>query len=113
MTIRPPRLCSCGKVVPHGIRCECQIVSARARNARHDARRPSARARGYDAAWERAAKSYLARPGNARCECGAPATVVRHVVSIRKRPELRMVEANWRPGCQRCNALDAVRERRT
>ena len=112
MTIRPPRLCSCGAVVPHGIRCECQIKQDRARKARHDQRRPHARARGYDAAWERAAKAFLARLGNERCACGAPAVLVRHIKSIRTRPDLRMVESNWRPGCQRCNAQDVARERR-
>lgn len=109
--IRPPRLCTCGKIVPHGIRCECQITATRARNRRHDARRPSARHRGYDAAWQAAASAFLARPGNEYCRCGAKATVVMHQKSIRTRPDLRMVESNWRPGCQRCNALDAVRER--
>lgn len=51
-------------------------------------------------------------PGNDRCECGAPATLVRHVVSIRRHPELRMVRSNWRPGCRRCNARDYIREQR-
>lgn len=111
MSIRPPRLCSCGNVVAHGTRCQCQANQDCARKARHDQRRPSARQRGYDAAWERASKAYLARPGNDRCDCGAPAVLVRHIKSIRIRPDLRTVESNWRPGCQRCNALDAAQER--
>lgn len=104
MPMRPPRVCACGKRVASGVRCACQ----RAR----EQERPSARQRGYDTAWQKAAAAFLALPGNHRCSCGRPATLVRHVVSIRKRPELRMQRANWRPGCARCNAVDAARDRR-
>lgn len=85
----------------------------RERKARHDRTRPNSSQRGYDREWEREARSFLSLPENRRCACGAPATVVMHTISIRRRPDLRMVRSNWRPGCQRCNALDAVRERRT
>lgn len=74
--------------------------------------RPSARQRGYDAAWEKAARAFLAHPANRLCECGAPAVLVRHRISIAKRPDLRMSPANWLPGCQRCNRMDRERERR-
>lgn len=83
------------------------------RKARFDKKRPSASQRGYDKEWEREARAFLALPGNDLCDCGAPATLVRHVKSIRTRPDLRMVRSNWRPGCQRCNARDAAEERRT
>lgn len=111
MTRRPPRLCSCGKIVAHGVRCECQMTADRERNRRHDRRRESASQRGYDRAWESAAREFLSQPANSHCECGAPATLVRHVASIRRYPEMRMVRANWRPGCRRCNARDYIRER--
>lgn len=111
MSRRPPRLCSCGSVVPRGDRCQCQRVQDRERNARHDRHRPNASARGYSRDWESAARTFLRQPGNERCECGAPATLVRHRISIRQHPELRMSPANWRPGCRRCNALDYIRER--
>ena len=85
----------------------------RQRKARFDRKRPNSSQRGYDHEWEVAAKAYLAEPGNSRCaKCGAPATVVMHIASIRKRPELRLVRSNWRPGCQRCNAIEAATERR-
>jgi hypothetical protein len=114
MPFAPPHICACGNIVPAGQRCQCQLKRDAARKARHDHRRPSARQRGYDHTWERAAKAFLAEPGNARCSCcGAPATCVAHIVSIRKRPDLRMVPANWRPSCARCNALDAVADRVT
>jgi 5-methylcytosine-specific restriction protein A len=108
---RPPRLCTCGRIVAYGVRCACQQEAHRERSARHDRRRPNARQRGYTAEWEAAAKAFLQLPGNERCECGAPAVLVRHVISIRRAPHLRMVRSNWRPGCRRCNALDTIRER--
>lgn len=117
MNRRPPRLCSCGNRVPHGVRCRCQREQDRQRNARHDRKRPNASARGYSRDWEAAARVFLRQPGNERCTgtennpCGAPATLVRHRISIREHPELRMNPANWRPGCRRCNALDYIRER--
>jgi 5-methylcytosine-specific restriction endonuclease McrA len=108
---RPPRLCACGRIVAYGIRCACQREQDHARKARHDQRRPNARQRGYDRQWEEAAKAFLQLPGHDRCECGRPATLVRHIKSIRRYPHLRMVRSNWRPGCARCNAKDAARER--
>lgn len=74
--------------------------------------RSSARQRGYDSAWEKAARAFLAHPANRLCECGAPAVLVRHRISIAKRPDLRMSPANWMPGCVRCNAEDWQREKR-
>lgn len=71
--------------------------------------RPSARQRGYDHEWEVAARQFLRV--NPVCTCGAPAVLVRHKVSIRQRPDLRMDRTNWLPGCRRCNALDMSRER--
>jgi 5-methylcytosine-specific restriction protein A len=111
---RPPHLCACGmRTIPHGEQCPCQIKAARERNARHDRQRPNASRRGYDRAWQEAASAFLKLPGNDRCACGAPATLVRHVYSIRRYPDLRMHVPNWRPGCRRCNAQDYLRERRT
>ena len=74
--------------------------------------RPSARSRGYDSAWQKAARAFLAHPANAYCECGNRATLVRHKISIAKRPDLRMSPSNWMPGCVRCNRLDVEREKR-
>lgn len=113
MAIKAPRICGCGRIVPGGQRCQCEERRAAERKARFDKKRPNASARGYDRKWEREAKAFLTLPGNDLCRCGAPATVVMHVISIRARPDLRMDRTNWRPGCQRCNALDAVKERQT
>lgn len=109
---KPPRLCTaCGKVHHVDIRCDKQREQDRLRKARHDTMRASATERGYDAEWRRLSKLFLARPENAYCTCGKPATLVRHRISIRKRPDLRLDRRNWLPGCARCNARDLARER--
>lgn len=115
MPTSAPRVCGlCGSVHPRGERCPVSEARARELKARFDLKRPNASRRGYDREWEAAAKAFLAEPGNQRCaRCGAPATVVMHRTSIRKRPDLRMDRTNWRPGCQRCNAKEAAEERRT
>jgi len=86
-------------------------AAERERKARFDQRRPNSRARGYDHEWESQAKAFLAEPGNDTCQCGAPAVVVAHRISIRRAPHLRMDRSNWRPSCVRCNSIDAARER--
>ncbi len=111
MPYRAPHSCACGRIVAAGQRCPCQRQRDRERNARFDRSRPNASQRGYDRQWEEAAKAFLAKPANQFCRCGSAATVVAHIVSIRVRPDLRMVRTNWRPGCRRCNALDAIAER--
>lgn len=108
MPTRAPKICRCGRKVAYGTQCVC----AAQRKAMHDRRRPSPSRRGYDQGWRDAAKSFLGEPGHDRCDCGATATLVRHVISIRRRPDLRLVKSNWRPGCVRCNAIDAARDRK-
>ena len=111
MPSRPPRIAPCcGQRVPSGKRCACQQQRDRARKAEADSKRPGARQRGYDRAYQIAAAEFLSR--HPRCTCGAPAVVVRHKVSIAKRPDLRMDQRNWLPGCRSCNAKDYHRERR-
>lgn len=112
MPMRTPHICGCGHRVVSGARCPCQVRRDAERKARHDQRRPNATQRGYDRTWEREAKAFLARPENRRCaKCGNPSTVVMHIKSIRTRPDLRMDKTNWRPGCHRCNAIEAAQER--
>lgn len=114
MPTRAPSICGyCGKAHAKGESCAVRSRMAKERKARFDLKRLPARKRGYDKEWEREAKTFLALPGNDLCSCGAPAVLVRHAKSIRIRPDLRMARSNWRPGCQRCNALDAADERRT
>jgi len=101
MAVRPARICSCGKRVASGVRCTCQQARER--------ERPSARQRGYDTEFQHAAAEYL--KAHPTCTCGKPAVLVRHKVSIRLRPDLRMDQSNWLPGCRSCNAKDIHRER--
>lgn len=114
MAHRAPYVCSrCGKAHPSGERCHRARADDRERKARFDQKRPNASKRGYDKAWETEAKAFLSLPENELCaRCGAKASVVMHIKSIRTRPDLRMVRSNWRAGCQRCNAIEAAHERR-
>lgn len=114
MATRAPRVCGhCNGVHASGERCGKVASLDRERKARFDRKRPNSSQRGYDREWEREAKAFLSLPENASCaQCGDPATVVMHKISIRRAPHLRMEKANWRPGCQRCNAKEAAVERR-
>jgi 5-methylcytosine-specific restriction protein A len=108
---RPPRLCSCGRKVAHGVRCECQITATRERNARHDARRPSARARGYNHEWRKARLAYLA--AHPYClMCASPATVVDHVIPHRGDNALFWNRLNWQPLCAPCHNRIKQRQER-
>lgn len=104
-----PRFCpTCEKTIPHGVRCECQITSTRARNQRHDTLRGSAASRGYDAEWRSASKSYLLQyPFCAECARNGVrtmATLVDHIVSIRRAPHRRMNRSNWQSLCTHCHS---------
>jgi 5-methylcytosine-specific restriction protein A len=99
---RPPHICTCGKTIPHGTRCECQITATRERKARHDARRPSARERGYTKEWEHARAEFLAC--HPSCSfCNAPATVVDHKTPHRGNQRLFWDRANWQTLCLPCH----------
>ncbi|TPW26386.1 HNH endonuclease signature motif containing protein [Pararhizobium mangrovi] len=109
MAARFPFLCTCGNVVPAGERCACQIARARARKARHDARRPNARARGYNRRWEAARRDYLdAFPFCRRC--GNPATIVDHITPHRGDDRLFWDRSNWQPLCAPCHNRHKQRE---
>lgn len=99
MTSRPPRLCSCGKIVPAGRRCACQIVNDRARKARFDKTRPTARQRGYTREWERESQAFLSLPENrfCACGCGRVANMVDHVMPHRGNMRLFWERSNWQP----------------
>lgn len=104
MSSRPPRLCSCGKIVAAGVRCACQIVNDRARKARFDKTRPSARQRGYTREWQAARADYLQRHPYCRHDgCGRPATIVHHVTAHRGNQRLFWDRSNWMPVCEPCH----------
>ncbi|TPM61098.1 HNH endonuclease [Mesorhizobium sp. B2-2-4] len=105
---RPPHLCNCGRVVAYGVRCECQRTATRERNARHDARRPSARERGYDAKWDRERAAYLYLHNTCR-KCGREATTVDHIIPHRGDRSLFWNRSNWQPLCTSCH--NSVKQR--
>ncbi|SMH60489.1 HNH endonuclease signature motif containing protein [Azospirillum agricola] len=94
-----PKLCP---LLKHGIyegqRCPKCAAESRARADQH---RPSAAARGYDGAWRRVRKDFLAaHPACCAAGCSQPATEVDHVQSIADRPELRLSWSNLRGFCK-------------
>lgn len=98
MPRRAPRICGCGRPIPPGERCACE----RRRKAEADARRPSARARGYDSQWDKARVAFLARhPVCVRC--AAPATVVDHIIPHKGDKALFWKRDNWQPLCKPCH----------
>jgi len=110
MTVRAPRICSCGHKIAAGIACPCQARRERERQRRVDARRPSARERGYDNKWERVSKAFLALPENrfCACGCGKPADMVDHKVAHKADKRLFWNRSNWQPMNRRCNSRKAV-----
>lgn len=76
MAVAAPRRCSCGKIVPYGMKCECQIARDRARKAASDRNRPSARDRGYSSKWDRARAGFLAKHPYAAAERRPPSLTI-------------------------------------
>ncbi len=76
-----------------------------AKPSRYAGQRPSANARGYGAAWQRARRAYLSEhPLCVACvRLGrvTPATVVDHVTPHRGDEKLMWDEANWQAMCKR------------
>ncbi|MFG1332532.1 hypothetical protein V5F41_14960 [Xanthobacter autotrophicus] len=102
MAFAAPRRCSCGKIVPYGTKCECQIVRDRTRKAKADQNRPNARQRGYSTKWDKARAGFLAK--HPMCSCGAKAVVVDHIRPHRGDTNLFWDRKNWQPLCVRCHS---------
>lgn len=99
---RPPFLCQCGKTVPHGTRCACKVAAIRERGARHDATRPTASQRGYNGAWRKARKEWLAH--HPACTmCNAQATTVDHIIPHKGDDRLFWDKTNWQSLCTPCH----------
>ena len=80
-----------------------------ARQAAVDALRPSSWERGYDRDWQRLRIAHLAI--NPLCaQCGAMATDVDHVNTIRSHPELRLAPSNLQSLCKPCHSRKTVAE---
>jgi len=103
MPSRAPRICGCGKTVSPGQTCSCQERATRERKARHDAKRPSARQRGYTAEWQREAASFLSVYSSCRL-CGRAATLVDHKIPHKGDKRLFWDRSNWQPLCTPCHS---------
>lgn len=113
MPSRPPHICGCGRRVESGARCACKVQSDRERKARHDARRPSSRERGYTREWEKARAAYLANNPTCRAPgCGASATLVDHIMPHKGNQALFWNRANWQPLCTPCHSRRKQAEER-
>lgn len=107
-----PRPCTypgCSILVCNGGRCERHAKQVR---REVDARRGSARERGYTSAWEKAREAFL----RAHSLCAAcapqvtPATVVDHIKPARGDRALFWDRSNWQPLCKRCHDAKTARE---
>ncbi|WP_350052955.1 HNH endonuclease signature motif containing protein [Pelagibacterium sp.] len=101
MPSKPSRLCTCGRTIGPGTRCACQQIKDKAARARHDRTRPNSATRGYDGAWRRVRAEHLAE--HPICEhpgCKQPSEEAHHVISVRKRPDLRLDKRNLMALCK-------------
>lgn len=97
-----PTLRACGCVLPPGQSCRHALQYDRERKARFDAKRPTARARGYTSKYQEARDGFLkANPNCARC--GAPSSVLHHVVPHRGDKKLFWDRKNWAAVCAPCH----------
>jgi 5-methylcytosine-specific restriction enzyme A len=116
---RVPHLCTCGcgKFIPYGEKCERQKAAATARKARHDARRPTARERGYNHEWRKARLEYLADHPHCRmcAEAGRvrTATVVDHIIPHKGNDRLFWFRGNWQPLCEPCHNSTKQKQERS
>jgi len=105
MPRRAPHPCSfpgCPVLVRAG-RSKCAAHEV-VRRRESDARRGSAASRGYDRRWRKVSKLWLdEEPARAWCGCGAPATLVDHIVPHRGDVELFWDESNWQGMCESCH----------
>lgn len=105
MPFRAPRLCGCGRTIFDGARCACEVKRDFRRKAAHDANRPTARQRGYDARWDRERAAFLkANPKCRNLRCDEPAKVVDHIIPHKGDMRLFWDRSNWQSLCVRCHS---------
>ena len=99
MPYAAPRHCPNHRKLFSGARCpDC----AKESKARAEERRPNAGERGYGGDWRKARADFL--EAHPTCShCGAPATVVDHVVAHKGDKALFWARSNWQPMCQPCH----------
>ena len=93
-----PSIRACGCVLRQGETC----IHRQAAKAEADRRRPTARKRGYDSAWDKARAAFLEHhPFCVRC--GEPGTVVDHIKPHRGDMQLFWDWTNWQTLCAACH----------
>ncbi len=109
MPMRGAWICGCGHKIASGEMCQCQQRRAKEGQAVRDARRPSARARGYDTRWDKARATFLSH--HPRCMmvrdgvmCGKPANVVDHIEPHRGDQAKFWDSSNWQSLCVSCHS---------
>lgn len=125
MAIAPPRVCSapgCYALAYGSPRCPAHPYEPRprprwsARDRERDLARGSAAERGYDGAWHRLRRAYLAtHPLCAECQRAGrvrAAEEVDHVIPIAERPDLRLVWSNLQSLCKPCHRRKTARGNR-
>lgn len=105
---KPPRLCSCGAIVPHGVLCACQQARQLERKRRYDRTRPNSRQRGYTREWERLRAEFL-RLHPTCAFCGADAEHVDHIKRHRGNKALLLNWNNLQALCAHCH--NSVKQR--
>ena len=99
---KAPKVCRCGNLVAAGARCPCRRAEFTERKARFDKTRPSAAARGYTGAWQKARDAWLKR--FPRCVmCNGRATVVDHRTPHKGDQTLFWDKNNWQSLCGPCH----------
>jgi 5-methylcytosine-specific restriction enzyme A len=101
---RPPRLCSCGKIVQFGATCPCRKARERAR--------PDATKRGYTGKWKASARAFLRSHPMCACGCGAEASEVDHIKPHHGDWSLFWDPSNWQALAKRCHSRKTLAQNR-
>lgn len=114
MSMRAPRICGCGYRIASGSQCPCERRREHERKVRFDARRPSARQRGYTAEWDRASRAFLLEPENyyCACGCGRRADTVDHIKAHKGNRDLFWDRTNWQAMAFQCHSSKKQRAER-
>lgn len=81
-----------------------EVAEAR-RKAALAARRPTPEAQGYDPDWRKLSRVFRKRhPICSAPGCGRPSQETDHILSVKDRPDLRLVWSNLRAYCKSCHS---------
>ena len=113
MPKRAPRPCKapgCGALVQDGASyCPGHAERAKQERAAHEARRPTAAARGYGSRWQKVREGFL-RSHPLCAVCGRPANVVDHIKPHKGDWYLFWDKSNWQSMCAECHSVKTASE---